>query len=118
MAGRASVELHTLIFFRGKEVVADARITKVRLPQANLECSFWPVRAIWDKWCVTSKADVCEHQKHCLGAHLHMGVCPQTCTVLQRWLLMPRAMLNRVRSWLSGNITELGINNLAMDRLA
>ena len=31
MAGRASVELHTLIFFRGKEVVADARITKVRL---------------------------------------------------------------------------------------
>ena len=34
MAGRASVELHTLIFFRGKEVVADARITKVRSLQA------------------------------------------------------------------------------------
>ncbi len=30
MAGRASVELHTLIFFRGREVVADARVTKVR----------------------------------------------------------------------------------------
>jgi hypothetical protein len=30
MAGRASVELHTLIFFRGREVVADARITKAR----------------------------------------------------------------------------------------
>ena len=30
MAGRASVELHTLIFFRERQVVADARITKVR----------------------------------------------------------------------------------------
>ncbi|KAK9825185.1 hypothetical protein WJX81_004330 [Elliptochloris bilobata] len=30
MAGRASVELHTLIFFRARDVVADARITKVR----------------------------------------------------------------------------------------
>ena len=30
MAGRASVELHTLIFFRDRQVVADARITKVR----------------------------------------------------------------------------------------
>jgi exosome complex exonuclease DIS3/RRP44 len=29
MAGRASVELHTLIFFRGRDVVADARVTKV-----------------------------------------------------------------------------------------
>ena len=29
-AGRASVELHTLIFFKGKEVVADARITRIR----------------------------------------------------------------------------------------
>lgn len=29
MAGRSSVELHTLIFFRGRTVVADARITKV-----------------------------------------------------------------------------------------
>lgn len=31
MAGRASVELHTLIFFRGRDVVADARVTKVRV---------------------------------------------------------------------------------------
>lgn len=31
LAGRASVELHTLIFFRGRQVVADARVTKVRL---------------------------------------------------------------------------------------
>ncbi|KAI8464454.1 MAG: hypothetical protein J3K34DRAFT_526194 [Monoraphidium minutum] len=30
MAGRASVELHTLIFFRSREVVADARVTKVK----------------------------------------------------------------------------------------
>ncbi|KAL4428262.1 hypothetical protein ABPG75_002351 [Micractinium tetrahymenae] len=30
MAGRASVELHTLIFFRSRHVVADARVTKVR----------------------------------------------------------------------------------------
>jgi hypothetical protein len=28
MAGRASVELHTLIFFRSRQVVADARVTK------------------------------------------------------------------------------------------
>eukprot|EP00891_Asterochloris_glomerata_P009424 jgi/Astpho2/9424/Aster-01685 len=30
MAGRASVELHTLIFFKGRTMVADARITRVR----------------------------------------------------------------------------------------
>lgn len=30
MAGRASVELHTLIFFKSRQVVADARVTKVR----------------------------------------------------------------------------------------
>lgn len=29
LAGRASVELHTLIFFRGRTVVADARVTRV-----------------------------------------------------------------------------------------
>lgn len=29
MAGRASVELHTLIFFKDRSVIADARITKV-----------------------------------------------------------------------------------------
>ena len=32
MAGRASTELHTKIFFRGKETLADARVVKV---QAN-----------------------------------------------------------------------------------
>jgi exoribonuclease R len=32
MAGRASVELHTLIFFKDRTVIADARITKVRVP--------------------------------------------------------------------------------------
>ncbi len=32
MAGRASVELHTLIFFRSRQMVADARVTKVRPP--------------------------------------------------------------------------------------
>jgi exosome complex exonuclease DIS3/RRP44 len=30
MAGRASVELHTLIFFHKRTVVADARVVKVR----------------------------------------------------------------------------------------
>jgi hypothetical protein len=30
MAGRASVELHTLIFFKSRIVVADARVTKAR----------------------------------------------------------------------------------------
>ena len=30
MAGRASVELHTLIFFHDRIALADARITKVR----------------------------------------------------------------------------------------
>ncbi len=29
LAGRASVELHTLIFFRNRTVIADARVTKV-----------------------------------------------------------------------------------------
>lgn len=29
MAGRASVELHTLIFFKDRTIIADARITKV-----------------------------------------------------------------------------------------
>ncbi len=43
MAGRASVELHTLIFFRGREVVADARITKAR-PHAPWAARRLPVR--------------------------------------------------------------------------
>ena len=30
MAGRASVELHTLIFFKDRQVVADARVTRVK----------------------------------------------------------------------------------------
>ena len=35
MAGRASVELHTLIFFKDQEVVADARVTRVSLTPAQ-----------------------------------------------------------------------------------
>lgn len=38
MAGRASVELHTLIFFKDRTVVADARVTKVPSPSLPL-CS-------------------------------------------------------------------------------
>jgi hypothetical protein len=34
MAGRASVELHTLIFFKDNSVVADARVVKVRVHHA------------------------------------------------------------------------------------
>lgn len=30
MAGRASVELHTLLFFRSRTVVTEARVTKAR----------------------------------------------------------------------------------------
>ena len=44
MAGRASVELHTLIFFKNRTVVTDARVTKVRanglivfIPQYGIE---------------------------------------------------------------------------------
>ena len=35
MAGRASVELHTLIFFKDQEVVADARVTRVSITPAH-----------------------------------------------------------------------------------
>ena len=35
MAGRASVELHTLIYFKDRTVLADARITKVILKQPS-----------------------------------------------------------------------------------
>jgi hypothetical protein len=38
MAGRASVELHTLIFFRGRHVVADARVTKARRRRCCRTC--------------------------------------------------------------------------------
>ena len=38
MAGRASVELHTLIFFRSRQVVADARVTKASLPARPPAC--------------------------------------------------------------------------------
>ena len=36
MAGRASVELHTLIFFKDRTVIADARITKVLYHPQNV----------------------------------------------------------------------------------
>jgi hypothetical protein len=36
LAGRASVELHTLIFFKSRTVVADARVTKARCGPACL----------------------------------------------------------------------------------
>lgn len=42
MAGRASVELHTLIYFKDRSVVADARITKVRFPVAVTGLSLGP----------------------------------------------------------------------------
>lgn len=35
MAGRASVELHTLIFFRSRTVVTEARVTKARGGREN-----------------------------------------------------------------------------------
>ena len=38
MAGRASVELHTLVFFKDREVVADARVTKARVDAVASAC--------------------------------------------------------------------------------
>jgi exoribonuclease R len=40
MAGRASVELHTLIFFKDRTVLADARVTKVRAVLCLWLCCF------------------------------------------------------------------------------
>lgn len=43
MAGRASVELHTLIFFKDRTVLADARITKVHLKpdmESQILCTY------------------------------------------------------------------------------
>ena len=43
MAGRASVELHTLIFFKDQEVVADARVTRVSItPAQSIAASLMP----------------------------------------------------------------------------
>ena len=52
MAGRASTELHTLVFFRGKETLADARVVKV---QAN----GLQVRARAVGWVVVSRRMCC-----------------------------------------------------------
>lgn len=38
LAGRASVELHTLIFFRNRATLADARVVKVRALGGRHEC--------------------------------------------------------------------------------
>lgn len=40
LAGRASAELHTLIFFKGRTVLADARITKVHRNAGRPCCEF------------------------------------------------------------------------------
>ena len=40
MAGRASVELHTLIFFKDREVIADARVTRVGGMSSSI-CKSW-----------------------------------------------------------------------------
>ena len=53
MAGRASVELHTLIFFKDRTVIADARITKVHPP-----CPGTP-RCEPRDWPETLNADFC-----------------------------------------------------------
>lgn len=46
LAGRASVELHTLIFFRGRSVVADARITRVQSVLSIIVVEYLPVFAM------------------------------------------------------------------------
>lgn len=45
MAGRASVELHTLIYFKDRTVLADARITKVTFPVVLQTCHSLSVEA-------------------------------------------------------------------------
>jgi exosome complex exonuclease DIS3/RRP44 len=52
MAGRASVELHTLIFFKGRDALADARVIKVR---ANGLVVFVPRYGIEGAVYLTSK---------------------------------------------------------------
>ena len=41
MAGRASTELHTLVFFRGKETLADARVVKVQANGLQVRARCW-----------------------------------------------------------------------------
>ena len=44
MAGRASVELHTLIFFKDRTIIADARITRVSyLSMSNEQMKSSPI---------------------------------------------------------------------------
>ena len=44
MAGRASVELHTLIFFKDRTIIADARITRVsHLSMSNEQMKSSPI---------------------------------------------------------------------------
>ena len=56
MAGRASVELHTLIFFRDRTTLADARITKVKRI-ASLVCTIVGTSS-------------CSDYEHAAGVHL------------------------------------------------
>ncbi|CAL5222204.1 g4534 [Coccomyxa viridis] len=59
MAGRASVELHTLIFFKDREVIADARVTRVR---ANGLVVFVPKYGIEGPVYLTEKAKTASMQ--------------------------------------------------------
>ncbi|KAL3151102.1 hypothetical protein ABBQ38_012969 [Trebouxia sp. C0009 RCD-2024] len=61
MAGRASVELHTLIFFNNRTIVADARITRVR---ANGLIIFVPKYGIEGPVYLTSKDASKGHDRH------------------------------------------------------
>lgn len=70
LAGRASVELHTLIFFRGKTVLADARVVKVR---ANGLLVFVPKYGIegpvhWDDDGAGAKLVYDEDRQHVAAA--------------------------------------------------
>ena len=59
MAGRASVELHTLIFFKDQEVIADARVTRVSATHTCSEhCSLTHAPPGLSKPCVAYLGEV------------------------------------------------------------
>ena len=64
LAGRASVELHTLIFFRGRPTLADARVVKVgraREGRSNKGGERPPVEQPAWPWSSPRSSSACRH---------------------------------------------------------
>ncbi len=82
-AGRASIELYTLIYFYGKEVTADARVLQVRA-RFVLKCnhvSSGRVQGAWWFLCL------CMLRQQCLCA----GICVRTTSLQRAWLILAPA---------------------------